>query len=99
MRCQLGEDLVQMPFDSAWAEVEPSADLRVRQPLSRELRNVTLLPSQVVASLSPSRPDLVSDGHELNAGPLGESVHADIDEQSVRNPELCPRVFPSLLPS
>ena len=73
-----------MPFDSAWAEEQPRADLWVRQSLACQLRDMPLLCRQFVTRLGAALSHVLAGGHQLLAGALGERVHPDRCEHRMR---------------
>jgi hypothetical protein len=62
---ELHEHLAQVPFDGAAAEEEARADLRVRQPITGEPRDLALLRSQIVARLGLALADCLAGGRQL----------------------------------
>jgi hypothetical protein len=54
---ELGEHLLQVPFDGARAQEQLAADLRVRESLACEARDLLLLWRQLIASLGPADPE------------------------------------------
>src|SRR5215218_4738807 len=65
---ELGEHLAQVPLHRAGAEEELRADLRVRQPVAGEVRDLALLGGQVVARGGGALAHLLARGQQL---PLG----------------------------
>src|SRR5215207_5162435 len=89
---EFGEHLAQVPFDGAWAEEQPRADLWVRQSLACQLRDMPLLCREFVARLGAALAHMLAGGHELLAGALGERVHPDRREHRMRFAEFLPGV-------
>ena len=96
---QLGEHLAQVPLHGPRAEEQPRADLRVRQPVAGQPRDLPLLRGQLVARLGRPLADRLAGGLQLTAGALGERLHADRRELVVRRPELRARVHAAILPA
>src|SRR3954447_23501993 len=97
MDAELGEHVAQMPLRGPRAQEELRADLRVRQPIGGEQRDLPLLRGQIVASLDGPPPYLLAGGLKLLAGALGERLHADRGEHLVRRAQLVARVEPAIL--
>src|SRR3954447_11664272 len=69
---ELGEHLLEVPFDGARAEEELGADLRVRPPVAREPGDVLLLRGELVARVVAALAHLLAGGQQLVAGTFGE---------------------------
>ncbi len=67
---ELGEHLAEVPLDGALADVEPLADLGVREPVGRELRDVRLLGGQGEARVIGARAGVAARGVQLAPSPL-----------------------------
>ena len=89
---ELGEHLAQVPLHGARAEEQPRADLRVRQPVAGQPRDLPLLRGQLVARLDPALAHLLAGGQQLATGALGERLHPHLGEHPVRRPQLRARV-------
>ena len=81
-----------MPLHGPWADEQPRADLRVRQPVAGESRDQLLLRRELVTSRVLSLADRPAGGQQLAAGALGERLHADGVESVVRGAQLFARV-------
>src|SRR6185312_12702265 len=68
---ELGEHFAQMPFHGARAEEEPCTDLRVRQAVPGQLRNLPLLRRQIVARLDSALAYVLACGQKLFTCALG----------------------------
>src|SRR6266508_1659267 len=80
---ELGEHLVQVPFDGARADVQPGTDFRVRKALTGEPGDLLLLRGELTTCLDGPLAHLLARGEQLPAGPLGEGLHPDRDEHTV----------------
>jgi hypothetical protein len=67
---ELGEDLAQVPFHGARAQVELEPDLLVRQSFTGEPGDLRLLAGEIVRSLHGLCPDLLAGGRQLAPGAL-----------------------------
>src|SRR5829696_7681671 len=83
---ELGEHLAQVPLDRAWTDEELRADLRIREALAREPRDLFLLRSELVARV------VAALAHQLAAAALGERLHPDRGEHVVGGAQLLARV-------
>src|SRR5262249_11404861 len=81
----------------ARAEEELRADLRVRVPVARELRDLRLLGGELAAGVVRSLARLLAGGDQLSSGALRERLHADCAEHVVRGMEMLTRVDASAL--
>src|SRR5690349_16596306 len=88
-----------MPLDGARAEKEPRTDLRVRQPLAGESRDLLLLRRQLISRVGRSLAGLHAGGRQLAAGALGEGLHPRLAEHPVRRTQLLARFQPPTLPA
>src|SRR5829696_5995043 len=94
---ELGEHLLQAPFDGAGAEEELSADLGVRPAVAGELGDVLLLRSELVAGVIAALADLLAGGQQLVPRTLGKSLRAHREQRLARDPQLLARIdAPSL---
>src|SRR5215217_407731 len=94
---ELGEYVVQVPLDGAWAEEEAGADLGVRETVAGELGDLALLCGQVVTCLGGALSQLLARCHQFTAGAFGEGLHAHRGELVVGGAELGARVDPAIL--
>src|SRR6266571_2913754 len=75
---ELGEYLAQVVLDGARADEQPGADLRVRQPVAGQPRDLGLLRGQLlVHGHGGPLAGGLTGGPQLALGPLGECLHAD----------------------
>ena len=72
----LGEHLAQVVLDRARADEQPGADLRVREPIPGQPRDLDLLGGQLHGALDSALPGDLAGGGQLPAGPLGERTDA-----------------------
>src|SRR5215207_1318982 len=94
---ELGEHLLEVPFDGAGAEEELSADLGVRPAVASELGDVLLLRSELVAGVIAALADLLAGGQQLVPRTLGKSLRAHREQRLARDPQLLARIdAPSL---
>src|SRR4051794_2013375 len=94
---ELGEHLLQVPFDGAGAEEELGADLGIRPAVAGELGDVLLLGSELVAGVVAALSDLLAGGQQLVPRTLGESLRAHREQRLARDPQLLARIdAPSL---
>ena len=77
-----------MPLHGARTEEESRTDLRVRQSIASEPRNLPLLRSQLIACLGGPRAHPLARGQQLTLGALGKRLHPDGHEQLVCSAEL-----------
>src|SRR5829696_2612739 len=89
---ELGEHLLEMPLDGAWAEEELGADLRVRPSVAREPRDVLLLRGELVARVVAPLAHLLAGGQELVPGALGESLRPHREEHLAGDAQLLARI-------
>src|SRR5215204_2218495 len=94
---ELGEHLLQVPFDGAGAEEELRADLGVRPTVAGELGEVRLLRSELVAGVIAALGGLLARGQPLVPRTLGESPRAHRDQRLARDPQLLARIHASAL--
>ena len=96
---ELGEHLVQVVLDGARADEQPRADLRVREPVAREPRDLGLLRGQLAArsrrcACGPSRPSPAArarPGRRTRSAPIageqlvrGAQLRAGVDAAGAR---------------
>ena len=94
---ELGEHLAQVPLDRARAEEQLGADLRVREPVGRQPRDLRLLRRQLVERLDGALAHRLAGGQQLAAGALGERLHAHLGEHLVRGAQLLAGVDAAVL--
>ena len=92
---ELGEHLVQVVLDGARADEQPRADLRVREPVAREPRDLRLLRGQLAARLDAALAGRLARGQQLARGPIRERLARPSREQLVRGAQLRARVEPA----
>ena len=85
---ELGEHLAQVPLHGARTEEESRTDLRVRQSIASEPRDLPLLRRQLIARLGGPRAHPLACGQQLTLGAFGERLHPDGHEQLVCSAEL-----------
>ena len=66
---------------SARVEEQPRTDLRVRQPIPSESRDLPLLRSQLIASLDPALACCLASRQQLTPGTLGERLRTHVKKQ------------------
>src|SRR5271166_4991855 len=86
-----------MPLDCAWAEEKPRTDLRVRQPVTCKLSDLSLLRGQIVARLDSPLTRFLARRQQLFASPLSEPLHPHRGEHVVREAKLGTSVDPTPL--
>src|SRR5690349_6347497 len=86
-----------MPLHRARAEEEPGADVRTREALPGQARDLPLLGGEHVARLNRPLAHLLPRREQLTPGPLAEALHPDRHELVVGGTELDPRVDPAML--
>src|SRR5262249_29153902 len=79
------------------AEEEARADLRVGETLARQPRDLLLLRGQRLALVDAAGARLLAGRDQLDAGALGERLHADRAEQVVRRVECDPSIVEATL--
>src|SRR5438105_4147271 len=89
---ELHEDLAQVVLDRARADEQPGADLRIREPVAGEPRDLGLLGGELVARLDGAFAGRLAGGQELAPGPLGEPLHAHRVQHLVGDAQLLARV-------
>ena len=86
---ELVEHVAQVPLNGARAEEQPGADLRIRQTIAGEARDLPLLCGQIIAeSPPPGLRTLSPVASKLTACAFGERLHADRREHLVRRVQL-----------
>ena len=78
---------------SARIEEQPRTDLRVRQPIASEPRDLPLLRSQLIASLDPALAYRLASRQQLTPGTLGERLRTHVKKQ----PVFCPKLIAGVL--
>src|SRR3954462_7672641 len=86
-----------MPLHGPRAQEQPRRDLRIRQTLTGQRRDLPLLRGQVVARLDRTLAHLLASRLKLSACASGESLHPDRCELVVGGMELHTRVDPAVL--
>src|SRR3954452_1206836 len=94
---ELHERVAQVPLHGARAEEEPGADVRARQALPGQTRDLPLLGGENVARRDGPLAHFLPRRKQLTPGPLAESVHPDRRELVVRGTEFDTRVDPAIL--
>src|SRR5437763_3303429 len=89
---ELGEHLAQVVLDSARADEQLGADLRVRLSLRGEPRDLRLLGGEDVTRLIDPLASGFSGGRELATGALGKPLGPDAVEHFMGGSELVTRV-------
>src|SRR5256885_14418419 len=74
---ELGEHLLEVVLDGAWADEQLGADLRVGLPVARHPRDLSLLGGEQVARLDREPADGLAGGRQLAPGALREGLGAD----------------------
>src|ERR671931_572143 len=77
---ELGEDLVEVPFDGATADVQASRDLGVGESLADEANDLSLLRGELSAACGSTLADAFAGGLQLVSSALSERVHLHADE-------------------
>src|SRR6478609_7156464 len=72
---ELGEDLAQVPFHGARAQVELEPDLGVRQSFPCEPGDLRLLLGEIVWPFGGLRPDLLPGSRQLAPRAPGKRIH------------------------
>src|SRR5215831_19070901 len=86
-----------MPLHRARAEEKPRSDLRVGEPVARELGDLALLGGQVVPRLDRPPAHPLAGRHQLYSGALGERLRPDRRERLVRRAELLTGIDTTIL--
>src|SRR3954454_2529957 len=86
-----------MPLHRARAEEEPDADVRIREALAGQTRDLPLLGGENVAGLDGPLAHVLAGRKQLTPGPLGECLHPDRRELVVGGTELDTRVAAAIL--
>src|SRR5690349_3369694 len=94
---ELAEDLVQVVLDSAGAQEQPGADLRIGVSLTGELGDLRFLDSELTGRLSRTLAYVLARGEQFPLGASGEPVHPQRGQHLVSGPQLVPRVHPAVL--
>jgi hypothetical protein len=96
---ELAEHLAQVVLDGAGADEQPRADLRIRQTVAGQLRDLRLLWGQPVARLDGALARRLAGRQQLACRARGERRGADRDEGLVRCAQLGPRLQPAAAPA
>src|SRR4030088_1323101 len=94
---ELCEHVAQMPLHGPRAEEELRADLRVRQAVAGEPRDLPLLCGQVVTRLDRALADPLARRREFPGCTVAEGFHAERSELIVSRPEVLACLDPALL--
>jgi hypothetical protein len=89
---KLGEDLAQVVLDRTRAEEQPGADLRIRQALAGQPRDLRLLSRQLKYGGDSALTGSFTGGLQLAAGARGERLHTHRLEHLVGGAQLIVRV-------
>ena len=85
---ELVEHLAQVVGDGVLADEQPRADVRVREAVAGEPRDLDLLGGQLLAGLDPALADALAGGQQLTLGARGERLGAHAREQLERGAQL-----------
>src|SRR4051812_27340194 len=85
---ELAEDLVQVILDRTRADEQLSANLRVREPVTGEPRDLCFLGGQVVAGVGGSLAGMLARGLKLARGAPGERLDAHLREHLLGGAQL-----------
>src|SRR6185503_5535551 len=96
---ELGEDLPQVPFHGARAQVELEPDLGVRQSFAGEPGDLRLLLSEIVRPFRGLRPDLLPGGRQLAPRAPGKRFHPYAVEHPERLEQFVPGVYAPVDPA
>src|SRR5262249_35154538 len=96
---KLGIHAPQVPLDRPRAKEQLGTDLRIRQSLRGEPRDLRLLRGEVGAGLVGALARRLAGTGQLAPCAFGEHRHADGAKHVVGRAELLPRIEPSALPS
>jgi hypothetical protein len=77
---ELLEDLAQVVLHRARTDEEPDADLRVREPVARELRDLSLLRGELAASFHRALANRLAGREALATGALGKRFREVVDD-------------------
>jgi hypothetical protein len=89
-----GEDLVQVVLDRAGADEQSGPDLRVGEPVARQLRDPVLLGCQPGPRLGPPAARRLAGRAQLVPSPGGERLEPHLREQVLRHAQLLARLQP-----
>src|SRR5215218_9918540 len=93
------EHLVKVVLDGARADEQPRADLRIRQALASEPRDLRLLGRELVTGLGGALAGGLAGRQQLARRAVGERLGADRAEELVCGAELGPRLEPAPAPA
>ena len=96
---ELDEDLLQVVLGGTGADEQAFADLRVRQPVTGQFGDVSLLGRQLATGLDTALAGGLPGGPQLTPGPLGERLHAHRLQHLVGGAQLLAGVAPATLPA
>src|SRR3954454_20192135 len=85
-----------MPLHGARAEEEPGTDVRIREALARQARDLPLLGGENIARRNGPLAHLLARRQQLAPGALGESLHPDRRELVVCRTKLGACVDPPI---
>src|SRR3954465_12683889 len=85
---ELAVDLVEVVLDRAGADEQPGADLRIRQAVAGEPRDLRLSCGELVQRFDAALASGLPAGPQLPRGALRERVHAHRREHLVRGAQL-----------
>src|SRR6187200_3117268 len=86
-----------MPLYGPRAEEQPRTDVRIRQPIAGEARDLPLVGGQIIARLDGPLAHLLAGGLKFLTCALGERLHPDRDEHLVGRTQLLARLAPASL--
>src|SRR6266705_4414397 len=86
-----------MPFDGMRAQKQLRADLRIRQPLTGQTRDLRLLSRQLHPPLHRAPAHRLTGSLQLPTSPLGERLSTDPAEHLVGNAQLLTSIHTTIL--
>jgi thioredoxin reductase len=95
----LGEDFPQVVLDRTWTDEQPGADLRVRQTVAGELRDLGLLRGELAGRFHRAFANRLARGQQLASGAVGEPFSPHRGEHFVGHAQLPTRINPPVLAS
>src|SRR3954452_16578848 len=90
---------MEVVLDRAWADVEPGADLGVREAVAGQPGYPSLLGCQVVLDLARTLPGGFARGRYLPLGAGREGLDAHLGEHLLRGSQLLSRIAPTTGPT